>query len=551
MTGADMIVKSLEKLGVEVLFGIPGGTVIPLYDALYGSQIKHVLTRHEQAAAHAADGYARITGRVGACVSTSGPGATNLVTGIATAWMDSVPLVAITGQVATAAIGTDAFQEADIIGITLPVVKHSYQVRDVSKIPAMIAGAFHLAGTGRPGPVLVDLPVDIQKGEAEFTWPESIRFRGYSPEFQTDLKNLPKAAATIEKAARPLIIAGGGVILSEASEILRQCAERWKIPVATSLLGKGAFPESHPLSVGMVGMHGVLAANRAVCEADLILAVGTRFSDRSTGRGDQYGRNANVIQVDVDRAEIDKNIQSDLSLLGDARQVLSELYGAVKKFPKRREWLEAIRKWKEEQEAGKSRGLTPSFILEVAREVAGDDVVVTTEVGQNQMWAAQYFRIERPRRFATSGGLGTMGYGLPAAMGAAFARPGHPVLAIAGDGSLLMNIQELETCVRYRLPVKILLLNNSALGMVRQWQELFYGGRFSETCYASPDFASIARSFGLFGTTVTEESQIRPALKQAFEASGPALVDFRISPEEKVFPMVPPGQAIDEMILEA
>jgi acetolactate synthase-1/2/3 large subunit len=555
ISGAEMVVKSLEAENVETMFGIPGGAVIPLYDAIYSSKINHILMRHEQAASHAADGYARASGRTGVCIATSGPGATNLVTGIATANIDSVPLVAITGQVGTGIIGTDGFQEADILGITLPVVKHSMQVRSTDQIGPTIKKAFYIASTGRPGVVLVDVPGDIQKEYGEFVYPDTVDdMPGYNPQPIADLTGLDRAADLLESAKRPLIFAGGGVIRSGASNRLVRFAEKLNLPVATSLLGKGAFPESHPLSLRMAGMHGHPVANRALMAADLIVAIGSRFSDRSTGKITRFAPEAHIIHIDLDPAEIGKTVGSDVWLVGDAGEVISSLSGAFadKEFD-RSEWLREIREMKEREPLPKNDlpgAISPWQIIEALREITGGKGIVTTEVGQHQMWAAQHYKTESPRSFLTSGGLGTMGYGFPAAIGAAFAGAGGPVSCIAGDGSLMMNIQELDTCRRHNIPVKVFVLNNSCLGMVRQWQQLFYEHRYSHTLYScDPDFKMIAEGMGVRGFAESNPEKVKSVIEAALETPGPALVDFKIPQEAMVMPMIPAGGALDEMIM--
>ncbi len=553
MNGAEMVVKSLEAEGVKTMFGLPGGTVIHLYDAIYDSKINHILMRHEQAAAHAADGYARASGRPGVCIATSGPGATNLVTGIATANLDSVPLVAITGQVATGVIGTDAFQEADIVGATLPLVKHSMQVRSPEQIPTAIKKAFHIASTGRPGPVLVDVPADVQKGIGTFSYPEKVDFPGYHPESVLEIESLDEAAAMLEQAHRPVIFAGGGVISSGASEKLTDFAERLEIPVTTTLLGKGAFPESHPLglSLGMAGMHGHPAANRALMSADVILTIGSRFSDRTTGKRDRFAPEAKIIHIDLDPAEIDKTIGSDVWLVGDALFIIDLLDKAVKKKQDRSAWIDRLAEIRRDEPMPHVKfdgKIAPWQVLEALREITGGNAVVTTEVGQNQMWAAQHYKTEHPRRFLSSGGLGTMGFGFPAAIGAAYACPNQHICCVAGDGSLMMNIQELDTCARYNIPVKIILLNNSCLGNVRQWQEIFYNARYSNTIYHKvPDFLKIAEGMGVQGYSANKPEDIHKTLEKALEQPGAALIDFRIPQEAMVMPMVMPGDAIDKM----
>ena len=556
MNGAQMVVKSLEAEGVDTIFGLPGGTVIHLYDAIYDSKINHVLMRHEQAASHAADGYARVSGKPGVCIATSGPGATNLVTGIATANLDSVPMVAITGQVATTMIGTDAFQEADIMGATIPLVKHSMQVRTPEQIPVAVKKAFYIASTGRPGPVLIDVPADVQKGFGEFKCPQSISFPGYDPERGADLSQLDAAVSLLEHAERPVIFAGGGVIRSGAAGKLTELAEKLEIPVVTSLLGKGLFPESHPLglSLGMAGMHGHPVANRALMTADVILAVGSRFSDRSTGKRSSFASEAKIIHIDLDPAEIDKAIESEVWLVGDAGKIIDAIRKSIsKKYFDRSHWLEELELIRQKEPLPRNEyagEIAPWQVIETLREITGGKSVLTTEVGQHQMWAALHYKVEEPRRFVTSGGLGTMGFGFPSAIGAALACPGQHVCCIAGDGSFMMNIQELDTCARYNIPVKVFILNNSCLGMVRQWQQLFYEHRYSNTIYnRNPDFVKIAEGMGVSGFSATRPEEIRKTIEAALKVPGPALVDFRIPQGALVLPMVPPGGSIDKMIL--
>lgn len=555
MNGAQMVVKALEDSGVETMFGIPGGTVIHLYDAIYDSKINHVLMRHEQAAAHAADGYARACGKPGVCVATSGPGATNLVTGLATANMDSAPVVAITGQVATNVIGTDAFQEADIVGATLPLIKHSMQVRSPEQIPVAIKKAFFIASTGRPGAVLVDVPANVQKAFGEYVYPEKVELPGYHPKNIIDISRLDEAAKMLETAERPVIFAGGGVICSGAAEKLIKFAEKLEIPVTTTLLGKGSFPESHEsgLSLGMAGMHGHPAANRALMTADVILAVGSRFSDRTTGNRSRFAADAKIIHIDLDPAEIDKAIDIDVWLVGDAGCVIDALSSSVeKKHGGRNEWLKELDEIKKKEPIPHNSfpGLiAPWQILETLRDITKGRAILTTEVGQHQMWSAQHYRTETPRSFITSGGLGTMGFGFPAAIGAAYACPDTPVFCSAGDGSLMMNIQELDTCARYNIPVKILLFNNSCLGNVRQWQQMFYDKRYSNTIYSrNPDYVAVAESMGVKGLSASAPEEIKSVIEKAMATDGPVLIDFRIPQEALVMPMVTPGDAIDKMV---
>ncbi|MDD3315230.1 MAG: biosynthetic-type acetolactate synthase large subunit [Syntrophaceticus sp.] len=552
MTGAEVIVKSLEQEGVEVVFGYPGGAVIPLYDKLYDSPLKHVLVRHEQAAAHAADGYARATGKTGVVIATSGPGATNLVTGIATAAMDSIPMVVFTGQVARPAIGRDSFQEADITGITLPIVKHSYLVRDVNELASTIRSAFYLAGTGRRGPVLIDLPKDIQMAEAEFSYPREISFRGYCVPGEPNSTMIYQAAKKIGLARKPLLYAGGGVISSDAAEELTQLAEKTSMPVTSTLMGKGAIPDDHPLSLGMVGMHGTYYANYAVSHCDLLIAVGARFSDRVTGNLDTFAPHAEIIHIDIDAAEIGKNVGVQCALQGDVKLVLQELQRRIEGKPQSEKWLEQIACWKEEHPLTYQQDeetIKPQYVVEQISELTGGNAIVTTEVGQNQMWAAQYYKAKKPRCFISSGGLGTMGYGLPAAVGAQLGCPDQLVIDISGDGSFQMNLQELATIVQYQLPVKIVILNNGYLGMVRQWQELFHEKRYSQTeLIPVPDFIKLAAAYGIKGLRVQRTEDVPSVLEEAIKYPGPVIVDCVVAKEENVFPMVPAGGSLTNML---
>lgn len=552
LTGAQMIIKALEEEAVETVFGYPGGTVIPLYDALYDSKIRHVLMRHEQAVGHAADGYARVRGKPGVCFVTSGPGATNIVTPLASAYMDSIPVVVIAGQVATKVMGTDAFQEADIFGCSMSMVKHSFLVKSASEIPKAVRGAFYIATTGRPGPVLIVLPVDVQNEEGEFVYPPKLEFPGYHPERNEDLTMWGDVVEAINKAERPLLLLGGGVIHSRASAAFSSFIDEFRMPVATTLMGKGAYPEGNFLSLGMAGMHGRPAANRAILEADLVIGVGTRFSDRTTGRATCFAPNAKIIHIDVDPAEINKNIRASHFLIGDAGKIISGLHREIKARD-RSSWLKGIEKFKQEEVCDDdSSYITPRALLMSLRKMVEPQQIVSTEVGQNQMWAALHWQVKFPGTFLSSGGLGTMGYGLPAAIGAAFALLDRPVLCISGDGSFLMNVQELETCVRYNLPVKLIVINNSSLGMVRQWQELFWSERYSATNEApSRSLVEIARGFGVKGYRIERSHEISSTLQMALSQEGPTLVECIVPTKVKVFPMVPPGGGMDEMILEA
>ena len=559
ITGAQALIRSLEAEGVEVIFGYPGGAMLPVYDVLYDSKIRHVLTRHEQGAAHAADGYARATGRVGVCMATSGPGACNLVTGLATANMDSQPVVAITGQVATHVIGTDAFQEADTTGITMPVVKHNYLLKDPSEIAQVVHDAFLLASTGRKGVVLIDLPVDVSRAEFDFK-PADRRSHlpGYKPTTKGHTRQIREAVSLILKAKRPVIYAGGGVIAAEAWTELRNLAKMLDFPVTTTLMAKGAFPETHRLSLGMLGMHGTSYANYAMMETDLIIAIGARFDDRITGRLDTFAPHAKVIHIDIDPAEISKNVKADVPIVGDAKNVLKELIKELKgrlnesNAEDLKKWHRMILKWKKEYPLViPEGGLRPQYVIDRVYRLTRGKAVIVTEVGQNQMWAAQFYKATIPRNFISSGGLGTMGFGLPASIGAKAGRPNDLVIDIAGDGSVQMTSQELATAVVEKIPIKVLILNNGYLGMVRQWQELFYRKRYAYTCLncdVSPDFVKLAEAYGALGLRVTKPDEVDAALKKAFAYDGPALVDFHIEPEENVFPMVAPGASLDDMI---
>jgi acetolactate synthase-1/2/3 large subunit len=548
LSGAKAVIKSLEYEHVDTIFGIPGGVIIPIYDELYQQDaITHYLMRHEQAAAHAADGYARATGKVGVCMATSGPGATNLVTGIATAYMDSVPLVAITGQVTTDLIGNDAFQEANITGITLPVTKHNYLIRDASEIPQTIKEAFHIASTGRPGPVLVDIPKDVQTTMVRFDYPKKVHLPGYQPTYDGHPGQIKRAAKAISEAQRPVIYVGGGAKISGASEEVRALAEAILAPVTMTLMGMGVLPAEHPLSLGMLGMHGTRYANYAVTESDLIIAIGARFDDRVTGKIASFAPNAKIIHIDIDPAEIGKNVRVDIPIVGDVKRVLQKLMPMLKQT-RTKEWMEKVHTWKREYPLEfEETGLKPQYVV---REISRlcPDAIVCTEVGQHQMWAAQYFSHRHPRNFISSGGLGTMGYGFPASIGAKIGRPDETVFDLAGDGSFTMNCQELATAVAYDVQVKVAIFNNGYLGMVRQWQELFYDRRYSATKLSEINFVKLADAFGAHGIRVDSASEVAPAIKEALSVSKPVIIDFRVEPEECVFPMVPAGAALNEIL---
>ncbi|MBN1862961.1 MAG: biosynthetic-type acetolactate synthase large subunit [Dehalococcoidales bacterium] len=552
MTGAQIVWESLLKEEVEVVFGFPGGAIIPIYDTLPEyPQMRHVLVRHEQGAAHAADGYARATGKVGVCMATSGPGATNLVTGITNAYLDSVPMVAITAQVARSVIGTDAFQEVDTTGITLPITKHNYLVLDTASLARVLKESFHLARTGRPGPVLVDIPRDVLAEATEYSYPEEVNLPGYKPVLEGHAAQVKRAAKMINEAERPLILAGRGVAIAGAHRELRELAEAGEIPVVTTLLGIGSFPESHDLSFGMPGMHGAAYANLAVDGADLIIAVGMRFDDRLTGRLSGFAPRAKVIHIDIDPAEIGKNVRVDVPIVGDARQVL----GAVVKqiLPRgHSEWLKQLGQWRDEhplsvRECG---GLLPQYVIRQIYEATGGGAIVVTGVGQHQMWAAQHCCYDRPNSLISSGGLGTMGFGLPASVGVKVGCPDDVVWCIDGDGSFQMTMQELGTIAQEKLGVKIAIINNGYLGMVRQWQGLFYERRYVATPLSGPDFVQIAAAYGIPGLRVTRREGVVPAIERALGEDGPFLIDFVVEPEEDVYPMVPPGAALAEVIEE-
>jgi len=549
-SGARILIEVLQSEGVDVVFGIPGGVVLPLMHE-FGEVEKprFILTRHEQGAGHAADGYARATGKVGVCLATSGPGATNLVTALATANFDSVPMVAITGQVKTFLIGNDAFQEADITGISRPVTKHSYLVKDVTKLGECLKAAFHIARTGRPGPVLVDIPADVAAAKTDVPIPESVDLPGYHPVYKGNKRQIKRAAEAINASERPILYVGGGVLISGASDLVKQLAVKANIPVTTTLMGLGSFPEDHPLALKMLGMHGTAYANYAIQESDLLIAVGARFDDRITGDVKKFATHAKIIHIDIDPSSISKNIRVDIPVVGDARDILVGLLEDVQPAD-HKAWLEKIGEWKAKYPlAYKPEGLKPQYVIQQICEVSGGKAVICTEVGQNQMWSAQWYTHKYPRHFISSGGLGTMGYGFPAAIGAQVGRPEALVVDIAGDGSIQMNIQELATAVQNKLPVKVCILNNGYLGMVRQWQELFYNRRYSgSTLSGNPDFVRLAEAYGAKGARITKAEDVRPALAKAFADPHVWFLDFVVDPEENVFPMVPAGEAIDRMI---
>ncbi|ADI73645.1 acetolactate synthase, large subunit, biosynthetic type [Methanohalobium evestigatum Z-7303] len=550
MTGARALIECLYKENVDTIFGYPGGAVLPIYDEIYKSDLNHILTRHEQSAAHAADGYARATGKTGVCVATSGPGATNLVTGIATAYMDSIPMVAITGQVPTFMIGNDAFQEANITGITLPITKHNYLVQDANDLPRIIKEAFHIASTGRKGPVLIDIPKDVTAQEIDFHYPDKVELRGYKPTYKGNLQQVKKASEYIERSKKPVIYAGGGIINSNASDELKEFAEKINAPVTTTLTGIGCFPDDHPQNMGMLGMHGTKYANYAIQESDLIIAVGARFDDRVTGKIAAFAPNADIIHIDIDPAEISKNIKVSVPIVGDAKWILKSLTKQVSTCdfgP----WLQKINQWKEQYPLKYFENedvIKPQYVIEQINDACRDAIIVT-EVGQHQMWASQYFKFKEPRTFITSGGLGTMGYGFPAALGAKIGKPEKVVFDIAGDGSFQMNCQELATAVQHNIPVIVAVINNCYLGMVRQWQELFFEQRYSCTCLEeSVDFVKLAEAYGALGLRAEKPEDVRPVIDEALASERPTVIDFVVEKSENVSPMVPASAAINEIL---
>ncbi|MEW5694015.1 MAG: biosynthetic-type acetolactate synthase large subunit [Candidatus Hydrogenedentota bacterium] len=553
ITGAKILIECLKRENVEVLFGYPGGVLLPVFDALYDSDIRFILTRHEQGAAHMADGYARSSGKVGVCIATSGPGATNLVTGIATAYMDSVPIVAITGQVATHLIGNDAFQEADITGITRPITKHNYLVEDVKDLPRIVKEAFFIASTGRPGPVLIDLPVDIARAKSKFVYPEKVELRGYKPTYKGHPKQIKKAAEIINGAKRPFLYIGGGVIISEAAKLILQLAEKSDIPVGYTLMCKGGFPDEHQLCVGMLGMHGTKAANLSISNADVIIAAGVRFDDRVTGKTDEFALNATIIHLDIDPSSVSKIIEVHIPIVGDVKQILEELLPLIAK-KSRKEWLRDVLEWKEKfpivYDRDDTLGIPPQFVIETIHKLTDGEALITTEVGQNQMWAAQFYKAKKPRSFFSSGGLGTMGYGFPAAIGVKVARPDEIVFDIAGDGSIQMNIQELMTAVSEKVNVIVAILDNQYLGMVRQWQQLFYNKRYCGVDLSkAPDFVKLAEAYGAVGLRATKNKEVEEVIKKALTIKDkPVFIDFKVRREENVLPMVPAGMPISKMI---
>ncbi len=564
LNGAQILLRSLIEEGVDTIFGYPGGAVIDIFDAMareFSEDFKFILTRHEQAAVHAADGYARATGKPGICIVTSGPGGTNTVTGLATACMDSIPVIVFTGQVPTPLIGNDAFQEADIVGITRPCTKHNYLVSRLEDLAQTIKEAFVIASTGRPGPVLVDLPKDIVQAKTEFEYPKTVSLPTYKPTIKPYIPSIKRAATMMAEAKKPVIYAGGGVITAEAHRELAELAEMMGFPVTMTLMGLGCFPGTHPLSLGMLGMHGTYRANMAVSNSDLLLAVGARFDDRVTGKIEDFAPQAKIIHIDIDPTSIQKNLAVDVPIVADAKNALAKIIEVLRKkgyskHDKRdtlKEWHVQLTVWRNEQRLRfdrTSETIKPQYVVEKLYELTADRAIITTEVGQNQMWAAQYYLFDRPRTFLTSGGLGTMGYGFPAAIGAQVAFPDKLVIDIAGDGSIQMNIQELATVAQYHLPVKIAILNNGYLGMVRQWQERFYDNVYAHTdIMVAPDFVKLAEAYGAVGLRATTTSEVEPTIRKALEIDGPVIIDFVVEREEGVYPMVPAGASLTNMIL--
>ncbi|MDP2916503.1 MAG: biosynthetic-type acetolactate synthase large subunit [Dehalococcoidia bacterium] len=553
LTGAQILCESLLKEGVDVIFGFPGGAVLPLYDTLpQYPALRHILVRHEQGAAHAADGYARVTGKVGVCLATSGPGASNLVTGIANAHLDSVPIVAITGQVARPFIGKDAFQEVDITGITLPITKHNYLVLEVESLPRVIKEAFYLARTGRPGPVLIDIPRDVFLEQTEFHYPQKVEIPGYKPTLQGHPAQIKKAADVINNARKPVIISGRGVLISGAFAELKQLAEMAQIPVITTLLGISSFPESHILSYGMMGMHGMAYANMAVDACDLLIAIGMRFDDRATSKVSGFAPNARIVHIDIDPAEIGKNVRVDVPIVGDVKRVLVALNKLIPPA-EHIDWIHQVDEWRRQHPLvvpRTSKKVLPQYVVHKLYELTKGEAIIVTGVGQNQMWAAQHYWYDKPNSFISSGGLGTMGYGLPAAMGAKVGCPDRIVWCIDGDGSFQMTLHELATIHQDQIAVKIAVINNGFLGMVRQWQQLFYGKRYVATPLTCPDFVKLADAYCVPALRVEKKEEVAPAIQQAMKHDGPFLIDFVVEPEENVYPFVAPGTALSQIIEE-
>lgn len=558
LSGSQILIECLKREGVKVVFAYPGGVNLPVFDVLYDEKdLQVVLCRHEQGGTHMAEGYARATGKPGVVLVTSGPGATNTVTGIVDAYMDSTPLVILTGQVPTKMIGNDAFQEADVVGITRPCTKYNILVKDVNDLAQAIKEAFYIATSGRPGPVLVDLPKDVVLAKTEFKYPDKVYIRSYSPVYKGNKWQIKQAAQEILKAKKPVIYAGGGALASDAHQELRELAEITKIPVTLTLMGLGAFPGTHPQFLGMLGMHGTYWANMSIHNSDLIVAVGARFDDRVTGRVADFAPNARIIHIDIDPTSIHKNIAVHVPIVGDAKLILRELNQLLRtsgngNLGQHQPWMEQIDAWKKEHPLAYEQGdkvIKPQYVIDKIYEATQGNAIITTDVGQHQMWSAQFYKFNRPRTFINSGGLGTMGYGFPAAIGAQCAYPDEQVVCIAGDGGIVMNIQELATAVQYKLPVKVAIINNKYLGMVRQWQQLFYDGRYSSSYMGdSPDFVKLAEAFGAIGLRATEVGEVDSVLKEGLDATGPVIMDFQVDQEENCYPMIPAGAAINEMV---
>ncbi|MGY8613074.1 acetolactate synthase large subunit [Bacillus velezensis] len=553
MNGALMLIESLKKENVEMIFGYPGGAVLPIYDKLYQSGLVHILPRHEQGAIHAAEGYARVSGKPGVVIATSGPGATNLVTGLADAMIDSLPLVVFTGQVATSVIGSDAFQEADILGITMPITKHSYQVRRPEDLPRVIKEAFHIATTGRPGPVLIDIPKDVAAFEGEFRYDHEISLPGYQPVKEPNYLQIRKLVEAVSSAKKPVILAGAGVLHGKASEDLKNYVEQQQIPVAHTLLGLGGFPADHPLFLGMAGMHGTYTANMALYHCDLLISIGARFDDRVTGNLKHFAKSAKVAHIDIDPAEIGKIIETQIPVVGDSKIVLQELLKQNGKQGQTEEWKQQLSEWKEEYPLwytdNREEGLKPQKLIEYIHQFTNGEAIVATDVGQHQMWSAQFYPFRKADKWVTSGGLGTMGFGLPAAIGAQLADRNATVVAILGDGGFQMTLQELDVIRQLNLPVKVVILNNECLGMVRQWQEIFYEERYSESKFsAQPDFVKLSEAYGIKGVRISSEEEAEEELKKALSSKEPAVIDVRVAKSEKVFPMIAPGKGLHEMV---